>query len=258
MRKKIAIVTGAAGGIGKEFTKLLAKEEIDEIWAIGRNQQKLDALQSEVDKPLLTISKDLSELSALYEIGEKLQEENPIVAYLVNNAGISKMGSYKDFSVEEIDKTVNINCKAPVVLCTLCIPYMEKGSRILNISSASAFQPNPYINLYAASKVFERSYSRALNVELASLGITATAVCPGWVDTEMLSKEINGKQVKFPGMVTAQAVAKQALKDAKKGKDMSICSFYMKCQHFNVKLMPQKWTMKIWMSDLRKYMGETL
>ena len=81
-----------------------------------------------------------------------------------------------------------------------------------------------------------------------------TAVCPSWVDTEMLIKERNGKKVKFPGIVTAEAVAKQAMKDAKKGKDMSICSFYVKCQHVNVKLMPQKLTMKLWMHGLKKYL----
>ena len=89
---------------------------------------------------------------------------------------------------------------------------------------------------------------------MESLGIIVTAVCPSWVDTEMLTKEIHGKKVKFLGMVTAKAVAEQAMKDAKKGKDMSICSFYVKCQHLNVKLMPQKLTMKIWMHGLKKYL----
>lgn len=81
-----------------------------------------------------------------------------------------------------------------------------------------------------------------------------TAVCPSWVDTEMLTKEINGYKVKFPGMVTAKKVAEKAIKDAKRGKDMSVCSFYVKCQHLNVKIMPQKLIMKIWMRGLKKYL----
>jgi len=155
------------------------------------------------------------------------------------------MVSYKDFSLDEISRTIDVNCKAPVLLCNICIPYMKSGSNILNISSASAFQPNPYINLYAASKAFERNYSRALNVELEGTGITVTAVCPGWVDTEMLVKEMNGKKVKLPGMVKAERVVKTALRDAKKGRDMSVCSLYVKCQHLNVKMMPQRLVMKI-------------
>ena len=131
---------------------------------------------------------------------------------------------------------------------------MIKGTKILNVSSASAFQPVPYLNLYAASKAFERSYSRALHIELMPYGITVTAVCPGWVETDMLTKEINGKKVRFPGIVAPEKVVKKALKDAKKGRDLSICSFYVKCQHINVKLLPQKLTMKIWMRSIRSYL----
>lgn len=254
MRKKIAIITGATGGIGKEFTRLLVKEDLDEIWVVARNQEKLDLLKAEYGERIIPVSKDLASTKDLCKIGELLEDTKPVVQYLVNNASLAKMGSYKDFTVEEIENTINVNCKAPVVLSNLCIPYMEKGSCILNISSASAFQPNPYINLYAASKAFERNYSRALNVEVASFGITVTAVCPSWVDTEMLTKTINGHEVRFPGMVTAKQVAEKALKDTKKGKDMSICSLYVRCQHVNVKLLPHKIVMKIWMNGLKKYL----
>lgn len=164
------------------------------------------------------------------------------------------MAPSAEFSISEINQTIDLNCKAPVELINICIPFMEKGAKILNISSASAFQPVPYINLYAATKAFERSYSRALNAELKPYEITVTAVCPSWVDTEMLSKDINGKKVRFPGIVAAEKVVKKALKDAKKGRDMSVCSFYVKCQHLNVKLLPQKLTMKIWLRGIRKYL----
>lgn len=70
----------------------------------------------------------------------------------------------------------------------------------------------------------------------------------------MLVKEIKGKKVAFKGMVTPEKVAKTAIKDAKKGKDMSVCSLYVKCQHLNVKFMPQKLTMKIWMRMIKKYL----
>lgn len=254
MGKKIAIITGATGGIGKEFTCMLMKENLDEIWAVARNRNKLDLLKVQYGERIVPISKDLSHTKDLCEIGELLKDTKPIVKYLINNASLAKMGSYQEFTIEEIENTVNVNCKAPVVLSNLCIPYMEKGSCILNISSASAFQPNPYINLYAASKAFERSYSRALNIEAASLGITVTAVCPSWVDTEMLTKTINGQKVRFPGMVTAKKVVEKAMKDTNRGKDMSICSLYVKCQHILVKLLPHKFVMKIWMNGLKKYM----
>ena len=253
--KKIAIITGATGGLGQEFVKQLLKEELDEIWAVARNEKKLKELHEQFGETVRPVPMDLSDSRQLEKLDLLLAEETPQILYLINNAGLAKMGSYQEFSAEEISKTVDVNCKAPVLLCQMCIPYMSNGSRILNISSASAFQPNPYINLYAASKAFERSYSRALNVELKGTGITVTAVCPGWVDTELLEKERNGKKIKFPGIVTADRVVTQALKDAKKGRDMSVCSLYVKYQHVWVKMLPQKWVMNIWVKGIAKYLN---
>lgn len=254
--KKIAIITGATGGIGEEFVKQMLRYELDEVWAVARNENKLSQLRERYGAKVVPISADLSDMSAIEKINAMLSEKKPQVCFLVNNAGLAKMASYKDFSPDEISRTIDVNCKALVMLCNICIPYMKSGGNILNISSASAFQPNPYINLYAASKAFVRNYSRALNVELEGTGITVTAVCPGWVDTEMLVREVNGKKVKFSGMVKAERVVKTALRDAKKGRDMSVCSLYVKYQHLFVKIMPQRLVMKIWTKSVRKYIRE--
>lgn len=251
--KKIAMITGASGGIGQIFVHELAKETLDEIWVIGRNQERLLALKKEYGEKVVPICKDLTKDIDILSISDLLGEQTISILWLVNNAGTAKMAPSAEFSVSEINQTIDLNCKAPVELINICIPFMEKGAKILNISSASAFQPVPYINLYAATKAFERSYSRALNAELKPSGITVTAVCPGWVDTAMLSKEIDGKKVHFPGIVAPEKVVKKALKDAKKGRDMSVCSLYVKCQHLNVKILPQKLTMKLWLHGIRKY-----
>lgn len=252
--KRIAIVTGASGGMGQVFVRELTKEDIDEIWVVGRNEKRLLMLKNEFGEKITPICKDLTKNADLLSFLELLEKQNPSVLWLVNNAGIARMAPSREFSFSEIEQTIDVNCKAPAILINFCVPFMEKGAKILNISSASAFQPVPYINLYAATKAFERSYSRALNTELKSNGITVTAVCPGWVDTDMLSKEINGKKVRFPGLVAPEKVVRKALKDAKRGKDMSICSFYVKCQHFNVKLLPQRLTMKIWLHGIKNYL----
>lgn len=252
--KKIAIITGASGGIGRIFVRELAKETLDEIWVIGRNQGRLFELKKEFGEKIVPICKDLTEGTDILSISDLLREQTISVLWLVNNAGMAKMAPSAEFSVSEINQTIDLNCKAPAQLINICIPFMEKGAKILNISSASAFQPVPYINLYAATKAFERSYSRALNAELRPSGITVTAVCPSWVDTDMLSKEIDGKKVHFPGLVPPEKVVQKALEDAKKGRDMSVCSLYVKCQHLNVKLLPQKLTMKVWMHGIRKYL----
>ena len=251
--KKIAIITGATGGIGQEFVRQILRYDLDEVWAVGRNETKLKELCNTYGKRIVAVLADLSEVTGIEKIERMLSEQKPEVRFLINNAGVAKMAACRDFSSEEIVRMIDVNCKAPVLLCNICIPYMKPGSNILNIASASAFQPNPYINLYAASKAFERNYSRALNVELKGTGITVTAVCPGWVDTELLPKELNGRKVKYPGMVTAEKVVRTALKDAEKKRDMSVCSLFVKCQHMNVKFMPQRLVMKIWTGAIRKY-----
>lgn len=238
--KKVAIITGATGGIGQLFVREIEKEPVDEIWVIGRSEERLLALRKEFGDKIVPIPIDLTKEEQILAVSNRLKEQHPWILWLVNNAGIAKMAPSVELSTLEISQTIDLNCKASTILIQICFPYMQKGSKILNVSSASAFQPVPYLNLYAATKVFERSYSRALHQELKPFAITVTAVCPGWVDTNMLIKNINGKKVHFPGMVNPEKVVYKAIKDAKKGKDMSVCSLYVKCLHLNVKLLPQK------------------
>lgn len=252
--KKIAIITGATGGLGHAFIKELIQQSLDEIWAFGRNTERLDALVHEFGNQILPICKDFTNRHDLASIENLLEEQQPQIQYLINNAGIAKMNASKALTIPEIESMIDLNCKVPVILINYCLPYMTRGSKILNICSAAAFQPVPYLNLYASTKAFERSYARALHMELKPLGISVTAVCPSWINTDLLTKEINGKKVRFPGIVSPKRVAEQAIKDANKGKDMSVCSLYVKCQHVNVKLMPQRWTMKIWMRSIKKYL----
>ena len=249
----IAIITGATGGLGQEFVREALKENIDEIWAVARNEEKLSRLKEQFGDKLRTVQCDLSKADDLAELNALINAEKPDIRLLINNAGMGDMGESSEFSAEKISKTVDLNCKAVCLLCNYAIPFMSKDARILNISSASSFQPVPDINLYAASKVFVRSYTRSLNVELKSKGIICTAVCPGWIDTDMLSKEYKGKPVKFPGLVSPNRVAVQALRDSAKGKDMSVCTLFVKYEHLLSKILPQKVLMKIWMYGIRDY-----
>ena len=130
---------------------------------------------------------------------------------------------------------------------------MQKDSHIINMASQSAFQPVPYINLYAASKAFVRSYSRALNVELKNTGIVSTVACPGWIKTELLDYERNGKQIYFPAIALPENVAVKILEDAKKGKDMSVYGAYVKFMHLLSKIFPHKRVMKTWIKQIKDY-----
>ena len=253
MSKIIAIVTGASGGIGREFTRLMCMENLDEVWVIARSVAKLEALKETLGEKVRVMPADLTQVSEIEKIEGTLKVERPEIAYLINNAGMLKMGkASEDFTIEEISAMVDLNSKSMVLMCKICRPFLKKGSKIINVASSSAFLPLPYLNVYAASKVFARNYSRALNVELKGTGITATAVCPGWVDTPLAPSTFNGKDMNLMGVVQPKPVAEKALKAAKKGKDVFVYPFSFQALHVIAKLCPQRWAMAIWKWTIRK------
>lgn len=252
MRKKsIAIITGASSGFGKEFVRLLAKEHtIDEIWAVARDKKKLQRLNSEFKKRLKTFSVDLSDRQELERFAALIQDADVTIRYLVNNAGYGKFGSYKNLSIDESVNMIDLNISAVVQMGLVCIPYMKKGSHIINVASQASFQPLPYLNIYSATKAFVRNYSRALHVELREQGITVTAVCPGWMRTAFFDRAEIGaaKSVKkFVGMTTPDKVAARALADARKGKDISVYGVFVRCAHLAAKFLPQRVMMEFWL-----------
>lgn len=186
----IAIVTGASSGLGKEFVlQIAAKEQVDEIWVIARRKDKLQQLASLVHIPVRVLELDLARDESFSRLTSLLTETTPDIRLLVNNAGFGRMGSYAEISSADNDGMIDLNCKALVRMTVLCLPYMSRGSRIIELCSSSAFQPLPGLNIYAASKAFVLRYSRALWWEVFSRGIHVTAACPYWIkDTEFIGK----------------------------------------------------------------------
>ena len=213
----IAIITGATGGIGQKFIETISlQEEIDEIWAIGRNKTRLREIAGRFEK-VVSLEMDLAK-EGIRQMAEKLEQEKPIVRMLINNAGAAYMGLFEKMEPELVEEICSINCSVPAMLMRVVLPYMKQKSRILNISSASSFQPNPYLAMYSASKIFLKNLSRALNQELKPQGITVTAVCPGWVDTGMLPREKDGRKIKYTGMISADKVVTWRLRIVPEGK----------------------------------------
>ncbi|MBO4546297.1 MAG: SDR family NAD(P)-dependent oxidoreductase, partial [Treponema sp.] len=226
--KRIAIITGASGGLGKEFVKQVI-DDVDEVWAVGRNEAKLEGLKSEFGPKIVPLQMDLSDTKSLSKLSKKIETEEKKssiqIRWLINNAGAGRFGASKDFTTEEISVSVTTHCTAIAAICNICIPFMKAGDHIVNVSSQSAFSPLPYMNLYAATKAFVYSYTRALGEELRDSGIVVTAVCPGWIQTALLPDTLGGRKVKFPLIVTADKVAEKAIKDARKAKPLSIYRF---------------------------------
>lgn len=250
MKKTIAIVTGASSGFGKEFIWLLCEEELDEIWMVARSREKLEVIAKEYGEKLKVYPADLTDREEIKKFSSLLQEADVTVRYLINNAGFAKFCMYDEISLDESLNMVALNISGVVGMGLVCIPFMERGSHIINIASQASFQPLPGQNIYSSTKSFVRNYSRALNVELKERGIYVTAVCPGWMHTNLIANgtvETRGGTKNFKPIVSPDVVAKKALEDAKKGKDMSVYGTFVKFGHIVAKILPQKWMMKIWL-----------
>ena len=184
---KIAIVTGASSGMGREAVIQLADRfggGLGEIWAVARRADRLEELRSQVPVPLRILPLDLQKPDALEQLGWQLKQQKPDVKILVNAAGYGKTGTVGSIAGEEETGMVRLNCEALCGVTSAVLPYMSRESRIIQFASAAAFLPQPGFAVYAATKAFVLSYSQALNSELKPRGITVTAVCPGPVATE--------------------------------------------------------------------------
>ena len=253
--KKIAVITGASSGMGRDFVKQIGeREHFDEIWAIARRLDRLESLSDECDIPIKPISLDLTDEDAFEEYKGLLEAEKPDVALLVNCSGYGKFGRYDDIEMSDKMGMIDLNCKALVMITELTLPYMKAGGHIIELDSLSSFQPVPYIGVYGATKAFVLSYSRSLNRELRPRGIKVCAVCPGWVRTEFFerAKTKNEKAVTYYNHIwESEDVVRTALRDAYRGKDVSIHGFSVKAQVFLTKLLPHSLVMSIWMKQQR-------
>ena len=259
----IAIVTGASSGMGREFVLQLSRYvHIDEIWAIARRSDALEALKEEVAVTVRPVVLDLCEPESFQTIEKMLEAEKPNIRLLVNAAGFGKFGAYHKVSLTDESRMIDLNCKAVVLMTRLCIPYMEKGSHILQLDSLSAFQPVPFITTYGATKAFVLSYCRAMNQELKGRGIRMMAMNPGWVKTEFFNHafQTNGDgEVKyFNKLWEAKDVVATGLKDLyKTRKDYSIHGFSVRMQVRLVKLLPHSMVMNTWLSQQKKAKNNT-
>ncbi len=242
---KIAIVTGASSGIGREFVKLLDKElmSLDEIWVIARREDRLKALAKEVGTKLVPIEMDITSKEAVGVLAYLLKEKKPAVKLLINCAGFGKIGKVAELPAEGQLSMVKVNCLALTELTLMVLPYMAKKSRIIQMASVAAFLPQPRFAVYAATKSYVLSFSRALNKELADTGIRVTAVCPGPVKTEFFDlAEQTGSIPVYKKIVMAdpEKVVRKAFYDSLAGKDMSVYGGTMKALHVLTKILPHK------------------
>lgn len=253
----IAVITGASSGIGKVMSETLHNyfNDIDEIWAIARSEDKLKALNTKI--PVKVVKLDLTKEESLNEYSNLLNKEKPNIKVLINSAGYGKFGKYNEISSAASLGMIDLNCKALVSVTNSSIPYMQKDAGILQICSVASFLPLPLGNVYAASKAFVQSYSLALMEELKPLKISVTTLCPFWTNTEFfaVAEDVNSskKAVKsYTGMLPPEKVAKVGLKALKNKKAFAIPGFYGKGLFVLSKFVPKRLAMKIWLLNCNK------
>ena len=245
---KIAVITGASSGMGKEFVYAIDREyELDELWVIARRLDRLEELQEKCRTKIRPISLDLSTEDSFDQYKNLLDKELPDIQVLVNAAGYGIFGSFDETILKEQLGMIDVNTKALTAFCRLSLTMMKEGSTIINIGSNSSWQPVPYMSVYAAGKAYVLSFSRALGRELKNRGIHVMCVCPGWVKTEFIDIAAKDDTVSYyDRWYTPEQVVERAMDDLKKKRKVSIMGLPVRMQVRLVKFLPVDLIMNIW------------
>ena len=230
----IAIITGASSGIGMEFARQIDRNlrKTDEIWLLARRREPMEELARSMRTKTSIIVIDITNEKELKQFKEVLEISSPKITMLVNCAGVGYHGDFSKQSDEEITSMLRLNVMSLTMLTKICLPYMRKGSKIVQFASGAAFLPQADFAVYAASKSYVYSFSRALGQELKKRGVNVTTVCPGPVDTPFLERAYEDVShmgvLKRLTMVSAACVVSKAIADCKKGRAVSVCGIPMK------------------------------
>lgn len=246
---QIAVVTGATSGMGREMVLQLSDHfPFDEVWVIGRRMERLKELRKQTRITLRPFCLDLTRKEDLLSLEQALKESGGEVKFLVNAAGYGKIGPVGTASFEEEMGMVRLNCESLCAVTRMVLPYMPHNSRIIQFASAAAFLPQPDFAVYAATKSFVLSYSRALGEELRDRDIYVTAVCPGPVKTEFFDlAETTGQIPLYKRLVMANSrhVVRKALNDSILGRPVSVYGLTMKAFRLLSKIAPHSLLLSI-------------
>ncbi len=254
---RIALITGASSGLGREFARRidLTEPNIDEIWLTARRRERLEELAAELKHPSRVLPFDLTDPASVDAIVEQMTDAQVQAGLLVNCAGYAKIGNYARVSRYDSAHMIDLNCRAAVDITVAVLPFMKAGDRIIEICSTAAFQPLQHMNIYAASKAFLYSYTRALRTELLPRRIIVTAVCPFWIkDTEFIGIARNSEANQdgsvpirhFFLAVKAESVARYGLRCSRHGRAVCTPGAFSWFHRIFTKVIPREAAIYIW------------
>lgn len=211
---KLAVVTGAASGIGRQFCIALAEKGCDLILIDRASMDStIAALPSGIKTTAITA--DLTDDGAEALIFDRLESEGLKPDLLINNAGIFDFSQVVDLSPRRIDLYIDLHIRAVTRLSRRMAIMMASygGGYILNMSSMSCWMPMPGIAMYSATKAYIRVFSRALRVEMRDRGVRVTVACPGGIATDLfgLPRALQKLGVRVGALSTPERFVRKAL-----------------------------------------------
>jgi 3-oxoacyl-[acyl-carrier protein] reductase len=211
LSNKVALVTGATGGIGADIARDLHKQGAV-IAITGRNTEKLDALKAELGERVESFPADLSSSEAASELVKAVEEKLGQIDILVNNAGLTRDNLAMRMKDEDWQQVLDVNLTAPFKLAQACLRGMMKRrfGRIINISSIVGTTGNPGQVNYCASKAGMTGWTKAMAQEVASRGITVNCVAPGFIATAMTDALDDGQKERINAQIPAARMGSSA------------------------------------------------
>lgn len=254
-----ALITGSSKGIGKAIAECLAERKYD-LLLVARSSNLLQEVAKEMnDKYKVDVkwmALDLSLQDAAVQLKGWITQNNFPVSVLVNNAGYGLWGNFHELSLEDQNNMLQLNVGTLINLTYLMIPFLQKESKayILNIGSMAGLQAMPTLNLYAASKAFVNTFTRALAHELKPTNISVSLLAPGSVDTNFVERSgmLHMQKMSDKMAMTAGDVAAIAVKGMFKGKREIVPGFSNRFGAVMVRLLPKSIIEKIAASLYKK------
>ena len=235
-----ALITGASSGIGECISRILSDMGYETI-LVARRGDRLGALSASLKTKNTVHVADLCDMDSVKELCEKYND----IDILVNNAGFGVYGEFCETDFEKENRMIDVNIRALHYLMKAYLPIMkERGGKILNVASVAAFFTGPLLSSYYASKAYVLRLSNAVREELRrqKAPVTITVLCPGPVSTEFDS--VAGSDL-GRAAVSAEYVARLAVRGLMKGKRTVFPSFPIKCAFILSRLCPETISTKI-------------
>ena len=245
-QRPLAVVTGASGGLGYEFARLLAERGHDLV-LVARSGAPMEELAQWAEPrhgiQVTVLPKDLSIPGAGGEVAEELEERNLRPDVLINNAGFTQLAPFAESDEHVMMQLLRVNIETVTQLTRRVVPGMveRRRGRIVNMASNAAFQPGPFMACYYASKAYVLNFSIALAEELKDTGVTVTALAPGPTATGFQARADmhDARLVKGRKLPTAAEVAEWGWAEAEKGKSVGVFSMRWKIAAFGTRLIPR-------------------